>query len=1286
MKDKPLALHPVAMLVLVLLGLTCGHAEPAQTPSSMEAAGIDIPILRVPKTSRPPTLDGVMEDGEWADASAISNFWYDFLSGHFYYLAPKETQLQIYAMYDDSTLYIAYRSPVYPEDTWLKARGRFPNVLSHPMYGILWDDKIELELRPYHDAAVGYQMGLFRWTINSVGVSDEALWSPATGWEHKAAKMRIGSKVSPTYWFLELAVPFEAFARGPYAGRQEDGTPIVQIPPPDGSIWRCWFSRGIGGTGTFFNANDAHMWNTTKMQLVFDSRAVGFQVNELGPILEDVIDLHVTVKNHNNRSEAVQLGFFVESAEGNIYSSYEDDELTDGVLELIPGETRKIRLRKLFPGITTAGNTLWFDVRSAGAPAKVLYRTRLANFHSKDIVFDRGRDDDDNPVKQSFREWRIDAIEELRPPRKDFEVYYNFWPYDNNVALIVDRGLIGASEESQRATEVRVAAIEIGTSEEIAKATFPFNGDFAVGEFKLPTLKDDTDYKLTVLLFDENKRIVGDQDTGTFNKWALPGWMLDENIPLRVKRKGGTFTPIEKWWQNEVGLSDTVWEPFTPIEQRADGFETLNHVFVLGPTGLPSQIYIKPENRVLPLEMQDQDISFADERLVAYGRGPQLRSPVRLEVEIDGQRHTAEAVEPATLVRKWKSEFEYHSRVKIGPVEADLAIQYDCDGSYNVVIKYGTQQPTIVKRFEMVTEVAGAVDMLANAMREGGMAGSDQWECSLPNYEGIIWDSSTLPKLPMFYSYFVPWMYFGNGDRGFSYFSDSDRGWGLDKDGSAMTLERNADGQVTWRVIFINHSFDVQGSREIDFTILTHPAKPKPANFRDLAWHYTGPTMIGYQDHPADMSEEALKRDWHRAARAPSNIPWEEAKNWRKDDPPWTRYGRWRNAGGSEPYHAISPALDRTFEQKCVYLYERQIRVGRRHGWWWDEYWPSGFSGSQNIAAGLAYFRDPEMVAEDEIPWQSGWTTGVLRRTHKRLARSFQESNVPQRQHNWSNNQANMIESYGWDTWLVEECGSDHRSAEIDVVAAFPMSIYRYMSKHFLGTPARVVPGAVGAIPGDENHLDRQHLGLGLLNDIGVSPSGPHGNFRNVDQAIRLLGILTEFGYFEKEKVEYIPYWRNQQIIRYGEGRKRVAPTLDLSKAEPQEQVYISIYRRPHEQDGRKGYKALIVIMNCFRKDARLDLRILQPEKLFGGPNTLTLGEALKGYAAECNAAPDLLAQWGTHNADTPVLLDLEKRTVLERVSYNDGDNYGAVYVPRHDYRIFYGHYLADMTDSGDDR
>jgi len=714
---------------------TALSAEAIETPTSMSAGHIQVPIMRVPRTSNPPTIDAEILSRQ------LSNFLYQFpdIGLDFRYMASYETQLQVYAMYDDENMYVAYRSPIYPEGTWLKARGRFPNTLFHPMYGILWDDKIELELRPYHDAAVGFQMGLFKWTVNSLGVADEAFWSPATGWEHKGARSRIASTVTPTHWVLEIATPLDAFHRSAYAGADEEGTPIVPIPQPDGQVWRCWFNRGIGGGAPFFNANDNHAWNTTNAQMILDSRAVGFQINELGPIMEDIIDVHLTVKNHNNRSEAVRLGFFVENVDGIIYSSYEDDQTTDGILELIPGETRQIRLRRFLPGITTMGNTLWFDVRSAGTPAKVLYRTKLVNFHAQDAVFPH-RDSEGNPTTITFKERRLDVIEKLRPPRRDFDVFYNFWPYDNNLAVIIDRSGHGSSEDSKAATEARVAVLNDETEEEIAAEMITFKGAFAVGEFKLPELEDGAKYRLNLLLFDDNKRIVGEQSTNTFNKWTLPDWMLTDDMPQAVRNLGGTWTPPEEWFRNELGLSDTVWEPFTPIEETEDGFETLNHVFVLDATGLPAQIYIKAEDRVLPFDLRAENLHHTDERLIEYGRGPQLRGPFRLQAAAGGAAHAVEVVEPARLVRKWESEFEYESRVKIGPIEAALRVQYDCDGSFNVIMDYGAEEETIVDSFEMLVDVRGTIDMLTNAMREGGMAGSDQWECSLPDHEGIVWD------------------------------------------------------------------------------------------------------------------------------------------------------------------------------------------------------------------------------------------------------------------------------------------------------------------------------------------------------------------------------------------------------------------------------------------------------------------------------------------------------------------------------------------------------------------
>lgn len=140
--------HTLRLISLVLLAAAIGTPcllRAVESPTSYgEAAKVDTPILRVPFTANPPTIDGTMEPGEWEDASALSGFWYDFAQAKFRFMAPMETQLEVYGAFDKTHLYIAYTSPVYPKNSWLKARGRFPDVIFHPLYGIIWDDHIEL--------------------------------------------------------------------------------------------------------------------------------------------------------------------------------------------------------------------------------------------------------------------------------------------------------------------------------------------------------------------------------------------------------------------------------------------------------------------------------------------------------------------------------------------------------------------------------------------------------------------------------------------------------------------------------------------------------------------------------------------------------------------------------------------------------------------------------------------------------------------------------------------------------------------------------------------------------------------------------------------------------------------------------------------------------------------------------------------------------------------------------------------------------------------------------------
>ncbi|HUU57997.1 MAG TPA: hypothetical protein VMZ50_00525, partial [Phycisphaerae bacterium] len=839
----------VASLALVGVLLIPVAAPAADSPSSIgEASRVDTPILRVPFTRKPPRIDGVMDDGEWEDASALSAFWYDWAQARFFFLAPIQTQLQVFAAYDRENLYIAYTSPVYPENSWLKARGRFPDLIGHPRYGLQWDDHVELELRPYHDLVKAFRMGLFKWFINPIGTATDQCWSPGTGGGLKwQARAKITSQVTPKQWTLEIAVPLKSMAYGLYAGTEADGKPIVQLPPPDGTAYRSWFTRAIGGNGPFFNAFDNHWWNTTKTKLILDSRAPSFQVNELGPIMDDVIDLTFTVKNHNTRSETIRIGFFAESAEGLIYSTYDAPELTNGLIELRPGEVKKLRLKHPFPGISESGNVLWFDVRSAATPAKSLFRTRLIRFHSMDLP--------------GFRARRIEIIATLRPPRKDFECWHNFSTYTKRLSVIVDKGLYGGSSDAKSAVDAKLIVMTDTVEEStVTEKTVPFTRDFACIITDLPKLAEGRSYKMTVLLFDRNKRIVGESALGPFTYEIAP------------------------WQTSSHGSEDRVWEPFTPIRKSAGGFETLKHRFTIAPSGLPEQIFIRPDVRELPLEKRAPDAQLSDAELVAIGRGPQLRAPVRLEAVVDGRRTAAEVIEPAKLIRQGASEFEYASKLRAGGLDVDLRTQYDCDGTLHCTIAYGATEPVRVESFEMLLDAAGPVNLLA---------GHGASECTLPEKEGVVWQNggegeSAADDSTQAFKRFQPFLFFGSPDRGWTWFADRDRDWTLERQGPSMYLQRNQAGEVTWRTVFVNHKAAIQGRKTIKFTLITHPTRSKPTDFRKIAWMWRGPTWA------AGYILNILKSDAELRRIAPKTP-------WRKDQPPWPRWGILRNASIPAP-------------------------------------------------------------------------------------------------------------------------------------------------------------------------------------------------------------------------------------------------------------------------------------------------------------------------------------------------------------------------------------------------
>lgn len=1242
--------------VVFLLGSLAAQEHPT---SYGKAATVDAALIRVPMTQNPPTIDGKMSPKEWEDASALTGFWYDVGGGAYNFLAPKETQNNAYLMYDREKLYGVITYPVYPEGSWLRSRGRFPNVLQHPLYGVLADDHIEFELRPYHDPARGFQMGLIRFDVNSLNTVCDWTWSRLGQYDMTyQSKAVIRSHIDEKMWVMEFSLPFKSLVVLDYAGKDENGLPIVATPPPDGTKYRFWIHPGLGGAGLpLTHVFDQHQWNTTKGQLIFDSQCVAFQVNDLGPIADDVIDVHFSVKNHATQSQTMRLGFFVESARGLIYSSYDAPDLNKGILELTPGESRKIRLRKAFPGITKDGNVLWFDVRSAGQPAKLLFRARLMRFHSSDggemeyenLERDHGitvyRVGDDNkpiidpntgkPVKATgdvpYSKILPTMLEKARPERTEFDARMQISHYDKRLFAVIDVGIAGGSDESKRAKEAKLILMRDDPEETVVREfTTPFDDVFAMFLVDVPEFVEEEKYKATILLFDQNKRIVGEKD--------LPPFKYD----------GGP------WKNNKLGLGDDVWEPFEPIKANATSLETAKHRFAISPQGLPGQIFIKPDPREIQIEKRKPGAQMTDEALLEIGRGPQLREPMRLEAVIGGKRVAASITKPAAITKPGKSETVYTSEMSFGAMSAKLDSRYDCDGSIHFTLDYGSEQPAKIDRLEMVMPLDGLVDIAFSETGKGSMAAADAWECTLPAGEGVVWDSKKAMR-ELTYGRFVPWFWFGSGDRGFTFYCDSSEGWMFDAEGSTIQVERDAAGKATLRVQFVNHTAEVKGRRTIPFTILTHPAKNKPRNFRANGWYYTlgHSWAAGYWVEPYDLSEETLKEQWRQASGAPADLPYEKAHTWRKDDPPFMRYGKWRNAQCG--FSAEAPNVDRMWEDKATYLFERQIRVGRRVGWHMDEYWPIGFGWTDNLAMGNGYIL-PEHQQDNKthLPWTNGFLTRPMRDHYKRLARIHKINNVPNRHQAWTNNEATMLESFWWSSFLVEGAGAEHRAFEVDMVTQFPSSIYRYLSQSHSGLATAHMADATYSEYGDDKRMDRQIIGRAILHDIGVTPTGAHGIIYHKEDAVRLLTALTRFGFFEDANIEKLPYWRNEKYVKIGD------------KPSSESEVYVSVYRRPLPEGN--GYQALFVVMNESFDPVELPLHLVDEQRLLGGPNTLTASEALQQTKVH-ESLTDWWQQAAAGQTDSPVLMDIESGDVVAR--QGDTEAYGPIYIPYHDYRIF---------------
>ncbi len=277
-----------------------------------------------------------------------------------------------------------------------------------------------------------------------------------------------------------------------------------------------------------------------------------------------------------------------------------------------------------------------------------------------------------------------------------------------------------------------------------------------------------------------------------------------------------------------------------------------------------------------------------------------------------------------------------------------------------------------------------------------------------------------------------------------------------------------------------------------------------------------------------------------------------------------------------------------------------------------------------------------------------------------------------------------MAESLAGAVLLEGPAGGDAATAVKTLADTYSLPMFRYLAGTHLGVGGRLLGNSPKLIqPGQNPGCDRMVLGRALLHDLGVDAAG----VSHLAMAARLIGALNDFGYFAADgQTEFIPYWRSQELVRYGEVHTG-KDAFEEFTGDPMGRVKVSIWRRPAAEG--TGAKALIMIINEGDAPVREQLYITQPSKLFGGPNGLTYRDSAKRWdisAIPTNSDWAGIKNDGLNKADKSderkrsgkFLQDIEDQGgLVELEDKGTMQVYGRTYIPARSFRVFLGSFVT---------
>jgi hypothetical protein len=705
--------------------------------SAAFAAGPPLPEMAVPKVLRPPVIDGKMAPGEWDRAAACSGFVKAFEGG----LA--KAQSTAWIAYDDTYIYVAFRNYRGPQLGFLTVAGRRADedrIVADPSNEV-WITPPAAPQATYQSVFNAYPAVFDVKMIPSVGSSSKA-WS---------GKWEVASSQDAESWTVEARAPLEAFG-------------VAHIA--DGAEWRGLFATDILADGDKFRAwapGGAFADIPRHGFLHFTASGPAFQLLDMDTVFSGRPELSMAVAGATSGRSPVR----VTVRYGSGVESGVNDVVLNKTVDPAPGATERLSI-----SADLAGRASGFCEITAKSGERVLYHQTF-------------------PFVVNGFVRRPPAVTKTTPYDQAFGLEASYAPLSKKLLVRIDRYYM------PRRTQIasgRVSLIDPRSNRTVAERPIAaFFQDFSEFPVDLKDLQVPVETQQDWERVKLRKDPAGAVPPLEFRLRAVltsKDGKEEASAAIPVKLLGYQFS----WMPNQIGVSDSVLGPWTPLEHSQGTVSVWNKKYTLDATGLAAKI--------------------------VNGGAPQLAGPMKLEAVADGKTLVFAGPQVA-LEKQTAAAADFKGQAQAGPLSLKVNTRVEFDG-------FVMNTMTVESTKANVSRLSLVVDL---PEREAPyfVTTSGGWS----SYFGKTpdrWDSRE-SSITSMVGNFVPYILLTDSERGFCWFADNEKGWRLDPAAPTQEVLRHG-GLVTLRVNFINKAGPIERPMTVRYGWMATPQKPQPRGWR----------------------------------------------------------------------------------------------------------------------------------------------------------------------------------------------------------------------------------------------------------------------------------------------------------------------------------------------------------------------------------------------------------------------------------------------------------------------